>query len=461
MNKMENLPEKVVLLIRVSSSKQDTESQESELRDYVVKDEKYNKDQILIITAKESGLLREDDRESLKELEDIIDNKHKKDFFVKCVYVLELSRLSRIGYISMKWIDKLGEKGINFKSKNEYFTLLDKSGEIIPMARQWFYSLLSSVEQNTRFRTEAIKRGMKQKSENGYCQKNNLFFGYKHDEKNKDVKELRNKIVINEDQAKTVKLIFDLYETGRYGSGMLRRELERDGKYLTRENIIRILSYKLYTGVPCVCEWKKKDKKTGEIKISTYTRQLPQIITPEQFQNVGKIALNQNSKPVKSKHIHFANNLIKCSCGEYLRTSNHGKQTYYVCSHCDSGSKISYKVMDSILWWVAKGYEVRAILNTSQGDIEKEKKNINRLYKSIENSKQALEKYKKKTVNDWKKQMPYLSETDFEQMFAKNPEKEKFENPIKQFYSEIKICENRIKDFQKRKKQYFCALKLA
>jgi DNA invertase Pin-like site-specific DNA recombinase len=444
---MENLPEKAVLLIRVSTEKQDFEYQKAELLEYVLKEKEFTEEQILSITAKESGLLDEDDRESLRELEKAINS---TEFTVKCVYVLEMSRFSRRPYITAKWVEKFEEKGLNFKSKNEYFTLFDKSGNVIPASKQWILSLLSAVQQNSDFRTNAIKGGIRFKSENGFCQKNNLFYGYKHDEKNKDIKGLRNKIVINENEAEKVKLIFDLYETGKYGSGMLRRELERKGTYLTREKIIRILGYRLYTGESIPCEWKKKDKKTGKYKTSTYKRQLPQIISLEQFQKCREIALKQNSKPVKSKHIHFGNHLIKCSCGEDLTTNNHGKQTYYVCSHCNSGINISYKVMDSILWWVAKGYEIRAILNVTQGDIEKEKKSITEYYKSIENTKQALEKFKKKTLNQWKKQMPYLSETDLEQIFAKNPEKDTFEDNIKRFYSEIKICDIRIKDLENK-----------
>ena len=81
---------KAVLFVRVSTEKQTLESQIEALKRSASVDG-FGDNDIIVIAKKESGVkLKEAEREGLNELKDVIE---KND--VDCVYIFELSRLSR------------------------------------------------------------------------------------------------------------------------------------------------------------------------------------------------------------------------------------------------------------------------------------------------------------------------------------------------------------------------------
>lgn len=81
---------KAVLFVRVSTEKQTLESQIAALKRTASIDG-YGDNDIIVIAKKESGVkLKEAEREGLNELKSVIEQND-----VDCVYIFELSRLSR------------------------------------------------------------------------------------------------------------------------------------------------------------------------------------------------------------------------------------------------------------------------------------------------------------------------------------------------------------------------------
>ena len=116
---------KAVLFIRVSTEKQDTESQKDALIHYALADG-FAQEDIVYIERKESGYkLDEDEREGIAELYETMESMDVAD-----VYVWELSRLSRRPKVLYSIRDKFFEKKIQLHCQEPSFTLLhkDRSG---------------------------------------------------------------------------------------------------------------------------------------------------------------------------------------------------------------------------------------------------------------------------------------------------------------------------------------------
>lgn len=118
--------EKVVILARVSTDKQDYERQVNELTDYCRKmDWEVEK----VFTNKVSGAKKNEEREEIQELISYV-NSHQ----IRRVVCLEISRMGRNTLEALKVIQILNEHKVSLYVKNYNLETLDREGRVNPVA---------------------------------------------------------------------------------------------------------------------------------------------------------------------------------------------------------------------------------------------------------------------------------------------------------------------------------------
>ena len=118
--------EKVVILARVSTDKQDYERQVNELTDYCRKmDWEVEK----VFTNKVSGAKKNEEREEIQELISYV-NTHQ----IRRVVCLEISRMGRNTLEALKVIQILNEHKVSLYVKNYNLETLDSEGRVNPVA---------------------------------------------------------------------------------------------------------------------------------------------------------------------------------------------------------------------------------------------------------------------------------------------------------------------------------------
>ena len=161
----------------------------------------------------------------------------------------------------------------------------------------------------------------------------------------------KNKIVVNEEQAKIVKWIFDMYILQGYGSTKIATILNEhkiptavNGKW-SHYTVNRILKNVKYIGKIMYC---------GEV----YDGLQPAIIHEEMFNLVGKIMKDNTWKRAKKGYNYdkyLLAGLLKCSeCGRSVtvqvnkgKKPHHASRVYYVCcarmhQECPKGAFVNY-----------------------------------------------------------------------------------------------------------------------
>ena len=124
-NNIRNM-EKVVILARVSTDKQDYERQVNELTDYCRKmDWKVEK----VFTNKVSGAKKNEEREEIQELISYVNSNQ-----IRRVVCLEISRMGRNTLEALKVIQILNEHKVSLYVKNYNLETLDSEGRVNPVA---------------------------------------------------------------------------------------------------------------------------------------------------------------------------------------------------------------------------------------------------------------------------------------------------------------------------------------
>jgi DNA invertase Pin-like site-specific DNA recombinase len=124
----------------------------------------------------------------------------------------EISRFARNTLDSIFYTRKLKELGVGVIFMNDNINTLDSDAELR-------LTIMSSIAQEeSRKTSERVRWGQKRRMEQGFAFGSSLF-GY----------HLKaGKFTINEDEAKVVRLIYELYLSG-LGAGLIGKELENRG----------------------------------------------------------------------------------------------------------------------------------------------------------------------------------------------------------------------------------------
>lgn len=221
-------------------------------------------------------------------------------------------------------------------------------------------SLMATLAQEeSRKTSERVKAGQKISRDNGVLYGNGNILGYDR---------VGETYVINEEQAETVRMIFDLYLQG-YGSmkiaGILTERKRKTASGLVKwsvSNIMRAIKNATYTGTKCYNKSRSNNfleqKRINNLDMSTYEYvegDFPAIVSQEVWDKAQKIresrmkpSLVSTSKTTHSKRDSkdIWVNKLRCSCGSSFRkdkwhTKLDGKISYgYQCyNQINNGNK--------------------------------------------------------------------------------------------------------------------------
>ena len=265
------------------------------------------------------------------------------------VIVHKLDRFSRDKYDSALYKRKLKQCGVRLVSVTEQ---LDDSPESV--------ILESVIEGMAEYYSKNLAREtMKGLKENAYqCKHTGGMppLGY-------DVNSEK-KYIINEREAESVRLIFEMYTTGYSQSKMVNELNERGfktklGTVFRANSIHSILTNEKYTGVYVYNKSAKKDafgkrnshayKDESEIRIEGG---MPQIISKETFEKAQEVLKARRRAPGtnKAKENYLLAGLIRCGCcgRHYQGNRRQGKnKPMYVSYRCSYRRLTSSKVCDN------------------------------------------------------------------------------------------------------------------
>ena len=150
MNKME----RVVILARVSTDKQEYERQINELTEYC---RKMNWQVEKVFANKISGAVKNEEREEIVELIEYV-----KSNDICRVVCLEISRVGRNTLEALKIIQTLNENGVSLYVKNYNLETLDSNGKVNPVASLICTILLEVASMERLTIKERMASGRKQ-----------------------------------------------------------------------------------------------------------------------------------------------------------------------------------------------------------------------------------------------------------------------------------------------------------
>ena len=374
---------KVIALIRTSTIKQEVESQNDELIEYIKRDG-ISQDDIIIVGDKGASA-RKQDEAYLKNLQTVYD--HIEDGNISTVYAWAIDRIGRKEVTLFTFKDFLIKNHVQLVIKNPSLRLLDPDGTVNHGTEIAFSLFATMAQQEMESKFARFERAKRRNASQGKFNGGKVHFGYTVDEDGNIEADER-----DEGEANIVRLIFDLYASGEYSTTSLTKELKQRGitvrgKAITLHFITNMLKSTAFIGYT---EYSKVDKsdKTNPKVLYTQKRIYPRIISDETF-NAVKARLNANFKgdiSRRSKRTTLASKLIICpQCGRHWYASNrtytcighkyHGKDIEGV-ETCPNNEQISIEWMDIAAWYVAKSCELDYILSFTEDKAEQAKEQI-------------------------------------------------------------------------------------
>ena len=295
-----------VIYARYSSDNQTEQSIEGQLR--VCEQYAKNNDILILKTYIDRAMTGTNDNRP--DFQQMIKDSANKEW--QNIIVYKLDRFSRNKYETTKYKKILKDNGVKLLSAME--NIPDTPEGII------LESLLEGMaEYYSAELSQKVKRGMNETRLKGNFTGGNLIYGYKIE---------NHKVVINEEQAKVVRYIYEQYALGVYVKDIIASLTEKHifnrGKPFARNTIYNILKNEKYSGI-------------YRFNNQTFENMYPQIVPIEIYEKVRQ-KTNQNKYGKRSVEVvYLLRNKVKCGyCGEPISaecgTSSKGnKRRYYKC----------------------------------------------------------------------------------------------------------------------------------
>ena len=274
-----------------------------------------------------TGTSAEKRPEFMRMMEDA--KKHKFDM----ILTREVSRFARNTVDTLQYTRMLKEYGVEVYFINDGIKTFDGDGELR-------LTIMATLAQDESRKTSIrVKSGQQTSMNNGVYYGNGNILGY---DRYEEILPDKSKLVefrINPEQAKTVRLIFDMYLDG-CGLTKIKDELERRG-YKTSQGmdswyptvISHVLKNTFYCGIltyhkEYVKDYlkQKKVKNYGEIEFTQAEGTHTPIVTVEEFERVQRI---MEEKRTECKNL----NIGPRSKGKKPRTTVWGKLLICECGH--------------------------------------------------------------------------------------------------------------------------------
>ncbi|MBS4198581.1 recombinase family protein [Bacillus sp. FJAT-49732] len=253
-----------------------------------------------------------------------------KDDKIDCVLVYRLDRLTRSVFDLYKLLETFDKHNCKFKSATEVYDTTTAMGRM-------FITIVAALAQWERENLgERISLGFAEKARQGKYPLNFRPFGY-------DLNLKESKLYINEKEATTVRLIYNLYTDGHSGPQVCtylnnRNITTRDGNKWNDKPVMDILKNPLYIG-----SFRWQDFIVEDTHDS--------IITKGQFELVQKIiSSRRTTEPRRVSSRYIFSGKIKCkNCGDslvgYFTSYNSKKYMNYRCGRKRTGQCIGSKTV--------------------------------------------------------------------------------------------------------------------
>lgn len=427
------MEKKILCIIRASTEQQETESQKKELVAYCITKGFAVEEMAFIEVAGASA--RKLNKKYIQMLEDIKATLLSSPT-IKAVAIWHLNRLGRVESKLHEMKEFFVSHKIQVYCKNPDFTLLDDEGNESAAGGLAFSIFSATVKMETDEMFAKMNRGRERNRANGIFAGGKIKFGYTLD--------ATKHFIINENEAKTIRLIFELYATGKYSFYTLVEELRargitKNGQKITYEMIQNALAdeayYKGINGkIPLID--KKLFDKCAAIKANT-------------------VAVKRTKE---SKNINFAVGLLKCSCGNnfiasgdfyrcYSKMNNNRKKKVV---ECDSPT-IRRDVLDDLLWLVTRPLQQKFLMDKDSIDVSEQKDRINVLTAKMATAQKELSQIKgrKEKLEDAYYVDGDMEEAQFKKRLASLHSKEvQTESLIRNYKTEIEDIEKVIKQIE-------------
>lgn len=416
------MEKKILCIIRASTEKQETESQKKELVAYCIT-KGFAVEEMAFIEVAGASARKLNDK-YIQMLEDIKATLLSSPT-INAVALWHLNRLGRVESKLHEMKEFFVTNKIQVYCKNPDFTLLDDKGNESAAGGIAFSVYASMVKFETDEMFAKMNRGRERNRANGIFAGGKIKFGYTLD--------ATKHFIINENEAKTIRLIFELYATGKYSFYTLVEELRargitKDGQKITYEMIQNALAdeayYKGINGkIPLID--KKLFDKCAAIKANT-------------------VAVKRTKE---SRNINFAVGLLKCSCGNnfiasgdfyrcYSKMNNNRKKKVV---ECDAPT-IRRDVLDDLLWLVTRPLQQKFLMEKDTVSIGEQKDKINVLTVKVSTAQKELSNIKgrKEKLEDAYYVDGSMTEAQFKKRLASLHSKElQTESQIRNYKLEI------------------------
>lgn len=324
---------KAIILSRVSSLQQDLSQQTEEVLREARKDGFTDRNIIIIENVESAIKLSEEERHGLNKMKDHI-NKNPK---IECVYIYELSRLSRRQLVLFSIRDFLVERKIQLICLKPYFRLLEVNGEMSQTGSLMFSLFSSLSESEMMLKQERMMRGRRRNRELGKSVGGKPPFGYDIDKEKRFIVDPQNSLVISR--------IFNDYGYNNKSMKDIAIELKEEGYFTSSTNTLclrirTILNNPIYK---------------GEFPY-------PKIITPELFSIVQQnISQYNENRITRRKEPFLLKGLVCDSKTGYILSTNGAIDTYFSKHH--SGVSIRRSNIDPVVWEHSKVMYERYVMN--------------------------------------------------------------------------------------------------
>lgn len=240
----------------------------------------------------------------------------------------EVSRFARDTVDTLTYTRTLLDKGVCVFFQSDNICTLDQDGELR-------LTIMASIAQDeARKLSDRIRFGHKKAIEAGHVLGNSRIFGYRLE---------KTRLVIDEDEAEMVRLIFDLYATGKYGLKYIEQVLwdkgyrNRNGNRIHHNTLSGIIQNPKYKGYYCGNKVKIIDYRTKEQRFlpeeewvmykDESGELVPAIVTEDVWEQANAVFIERSKKVKAQGHSakatsHLSGKII-CACHKepFWRTS--------------------------------------------------------------------------------------------------------------------------------------------
>ena len=422
---------KILAILRVSTEEQEIESQKLELGTFI-KSKGFSDEEIEWLEAKVASA-RSLNKKYLVFLEDI-KRIIKTTPSIKSVAMWSLNRLGRVESKLMEMKEFFVYNKIQVYSMTPSLTLFDNNGEVsIGMSIAFsVYAAMVRVETDEMFKK--FERGRNRNVKEGKYIGGYICFGYKVENKH---------IVIDQEEANIVKMVFNMYAEKGISAKKIAEELDKQG-YTVRNRVDKTKKSRITYNT--VSKMLLNEAYIGKKNSEKFELTYPPIISLDLWEKCRKVANKNNKISDKSyKNYHLGNNIIKCPfCGYgYLWSHNvyqcyKHRARYRFDDDCTNCVPIKDKVIDQIIMGCAVEFANLYAQERHLENVNKAKETMEELRKKIQHSEDIVE-------NELEEKKRKLNEMYIEDKIGKKY----YDTKMDEIEAMVKIEKARIDDYKK------------